>query len=56
MDTESFTASIETKDIYKEIAEDVETRFGASNYEFDKPLAKEKNEKDYQLSKSELDR
>ena len=30
---------------YKDIAEDVETRFGTSNYELDRPLPKGKNKK-----------
>ena len=30
-------------DTYKDIAEDVQTRFGTSNYELDRPLSKEKN-------------
>ena len=29
-------------DIYKDIAEDVETRFDTSNYELDRPLQKRK--------------
>ena len=29
-------------DIYKDIAEDVETKFDASNYELDRPLTKRK--------------
>ena len=29
---------LKTDDIYKGIAEDVETRFGTSNYELDRPL------------------
>ena len=33
MDTDSFIAYIKTDDIYNNIAEDVETRFKASNYE-----------------------
>ena len=33
MDTDSFIVYIETDDIYKDISEDVETRFGTSNYE-----------------------
>ena len=32
MDTESFFVQIKIDDIYKDIAEDVETRFEASNY------------------------
>ena len=33
MDTDSFVVYIKADDIYKDIAEDVETRFGTSNYE-----------------------
>ena len=35
MVTASFIVHIKTEDIYKHIAEDVETRFGTSNYETD---------------------
>ena len=35
MDTDSFRVCIKTDDIYKDIAEDVETRFDTSNYELD---------------------
>ena len=35
MDTESFTVYIKIDDIYKDVAEGVETRFGTSNYELD---------------------
>ena len=45
MDTESFILYITTDDIYKDIAEDVETRFDTSNYELDRPLPKGKNKK-----------
>ena len=38
-------AYIETDDIYKEIPEDVETRFDTSNYELHRTLPKGKNEK-----------
>ena len=34
---------IKTDDIYKDIAEDFETRFDTSNYELDRPLPKGKN-------------
>ena len=37
MDTDGFTVYIKTDDIYKDIAEDVETRFDTSNYELDSP-------------------
>ena len=45
MDKYSFTVYIKTDDIYKDIGEDVETRFDISNYEFDRPLPKKKKEK-----------
>ena len=45
MDTDSFMVYIRTDDIYKDIAEDVETRFDITNYELDWPLPKGKNEK-----------
>ena len=46
--TGSFTVWIKTDDCYKDIAEDVETRFGTSNYEsecnsIERPLPKRKN-------------
>ena len=40
MDTESSIVHVKTDDIYKDIAEDVETRFDASNFETDRPLPK----------------
>ena len=43
MDTDSFTVHIKADDIYKDIAEDVETRFDTSHYKLDKPLPKRKN-------------
>ena len=43
MDTDSFIAFIKTDDIYKDIAQDVETRFDTSNYELDRPLPTGKN-------------
>ena len=42
MDTGSFIVHIKTVDIYKDIAEDAETRFNTGNYESHKPLPKEK--------------
>ena len=54
MGTDSFTVYIKTDDIYKNIAEDVETRFDASNYELERPLPKEKNQKVIELMKDEL--
>ena len=45
MDTNRFTVQVKTNDIYKNIAEDVETTFDASNFELDRPLPREKNKK-----------
>ena len=45
MDIDSVITYIVTKDIYKDIAEDVEIRFNTSNYELDKTLPKVKNKK-----------
>ena len=42
MDTDSLYVYIKADDIFKDIAEDVETRFNTSNYELDKPLSKGK--------------
>ena len=38
MDTYSFIIHVKTDDIYKDIAEDVETRFDTSNFEIDRPF------------------
>ena len=43
--TYSFIVYIKIDDIYKYIAEEFETRFGASNYELDRPFPKGKNKK-----------
>ena len=45
MDTDSFIVYIKTHDIYKDITEDVETRFDTSNHGLDRPLPKGKNKK-----------
>ena len=45
LDTDSFVAYIKTDDIYKDIAEDVETRFDTLIYELDRPLSKAKDKK-----------
>ena len=47
---------IKTDDIYKDIAEDVETRFDTSNCELDTSLPKGKNKKVIELMKDELGR
>ena len=54
MDTDSFIVHLKTDDIYKDIAEDVETRFGTSNFEIERPLPKAKNKKLIRLMKDEL--
>ena len=38
MDTDSLIYSIKTEDLYKDIADDVETRFNTSGYVPDRPL------------------
>ena len=54
MDTDSFIIHVKTEDIYKDIPEDVETRFDSSNFELDRPLPKGKNKKVIGLMKDEL--
>ena len=49
-----FTVYIKTVDIYKDIAEDVETRFDTANYELNRLLPKAKNKKLIGLMKNEL--
>ena len=53
-DTDSFKMSIKTKDIYEDIADDVEKMFDTSNYEVDRPLPTGKNKKVIGLIKDEL--
>ena len=43
-----------TNDIYKDIAENVETMFDTSSYELDRPLTKWKNKEAIGLMKNEL--
>ena len=57
--TDSFIVYIKTDDIYKDIAEDVETRFDTSSYELEcnsieRPFQKGKNKKVIQLMRDEL--
>ena len=54
MDTCSFNVHIKTDDIYEDITEYAETRFDTSNYEWDRPLPKAKNNKVIGLMKNEL--
>ena len=42
MDGDSFNLYMKADDIYKDLAEDVETRFDTSNYELVQPLPKGK--------------
>ena len=49
-----YTVYIKADDIYKDIAEDIETRFDTSNYELDKSLPKGKTKKVIGLMKDEL--
>ena len=42
MSSDSLIVHVKADDIYKEITEDVETRFETSNFELDKPFLKEK--------------
>ena len=54
MDTGSFIVYIKRDDIYKDVAEDVETRFDTSGYELDRPLPKRKNKNVIALMKEKL--
>ena len=54
VDTDSFITLVKTEDVYKDIAEDVETRFDTSNYEVDRSLPMGKNKKVIGLIKDEL--
>ena len=54
MDTDSLIYSIKTKDLYKDIADDVEARFDTSEYIPDRPLPVGKNKKVIGLMKDEL--
>ena len=51
---DSFIVYIKINDIYKDIAEYVETRFDISNYELDRPLPKGENKKVRELMAGEL--
>ena len=42
---QSFIVYIKPVDIYKVIAEDVETRFDTSNYQLDRPLTEKRKRK-----------
>ena len=54
MDTDSFIMNIKTNDFSEDIANDVECKFDASNYEVNRPLPIGKNKKVIGLMKDEL--
>ena len=54
MDRDSFIVHVKIEDIYKDIPEDVETRFETSNFELGRSLPKGKNKKVIGLMKDEL--
>ena len=54
MDTDSFIVYIKTDVFYKDIAQDVETRFDTSNNKLNRPLPKGKNKKVIGVMKDEL--
>ena len=54
MDTDSFVVNIKTKNVYKAIRQDVNKRFGTSNYTFDRPLPTGINKKVIGLMEDEL--
>ena len=54
MDADTLIVCLKTDDVYKNIPEDVETIFDTSNYEFDRPLPKEKIRKVVGLTKHKL--
>ena len=56
IDINSLLLCIKTEDIYLDIAKDVKTRFGTSNYELDRPLPNRKNKKVIGLMKDKLNR
>ena len=45
MDTDSFIVHVKADDICKDIVENVETKFGTSNFEINRPSSKGKNKK-----------
>ena len=54
LNTDRFIVYIKADDTYKDIAEDVETRFDTSNYELHRPLPKARNKKVIGLTTDEL--
>ena len=56
LDTDSLIAYVTTNDVYKCIAENIETRFDNSNFELGRPLPQGKNRKVIGLTKDGLGR
>ena len=56
IDINSLLLCIKTEYIYLDIAKDVETRFGTSNYELDRPLPNRKKKKVIGLMKDKMNR
>ena len=54
MDTDSFVMNVKTNDLYRDIANDMESRFDTSNYEVNRPLPTGKKKKIIGLMKDEL--
>ena len=54
MDSNSFIVYIKTDNIYKDITEDVETRFDSSNYKLNWPIQKRKNKEVVGLMEDDL--
>ena len=54
IDTDSFIVHVKTDHIYKDIAENVETKSDTSDSEIDRPLPIEKSEKVIGLMKDEI--
>ena len=54
MDSNSFMVYIKTDNIYKDITEDVETRFDSWNYELNWPIQKRKNKEVVGLMEDDL--
>ena len=54
IDTHSYIVHVKADDIYKDIAEDLETRFDTSDFELDRSFTEEINKKVIELIKDEL--
>ena len=54
MDTDSFIINIKTRDVYKDVANNVKKRLDTSNFEMNRPLQKRKHNIGIGLTKDEL--